>query len=158
MRFANNNNNGRSQGCCCAPDAIDHDTDVSATSTVLLRKPQATSGHGEQHELHVAKSTARISAIFYLVCLFCLCLTHPGGILYSLLLLYFVAEVTAPVTGPAYVLQRAQRFRAVSCGSTAPVTVPAYVLQRFQRSRVNRHVKLNECVGTEYFFENAYCA
>ena len=35
----------------------------------------------------------------------------------SLLLVYFVAEVTAPLT------------------------VPAYVLQRFQRSRLNRHVK-----------------
>ena len=42
----------------------------------------------------------------------------------SLLLVYFVAEVTAPLTVPAYVLQRVQRFRAVSCGSTAPLTVP----------------------------------
>ena len=58
MRFANNNNNGVSQGCVRAPDATDHDTDVSAKSTAPLPQPSATSGHGELHELHVAKSTA----------------------------------------------------------------------------------------------------
>ena len=36
----------------------DHATDVSATSTAPLPQPSATSGHGELHELHVAKYTA----------------------------------------------------------------------------------------------------
>ena len=34
----------------------------------------------------------------------------------------FCGGSTAPLTGPAYVIQRLQRFRAVSCGSTAPLT------------------------------------
>jgi len=38
--------------------ATDHATDVSAKSTAPLPQPSATSGHGELHELHVAKSTA----------------------------------------------------------------------------------------------------
>ena len=64
------------------------------------------------HELHVAKSTAGHKQK-----------GSHGNIApgcsgsSSLLLVYFVAEVTAPLT------------------------VPAYVLQRFQRPRLNRYVK-----------------
>ena len=68
---------------------LDHATDVSAKSTAPLPQPSATSGHGELHELlHVAKSTAGHKQKG----------NHgnhaPGSS--SLLLVYFVAEVTAP--------------------------------------------------------------
>ena len=82
---------------------LDHATDVSAKSTAPLPQPSATNGHGELHELHVAKSTAGHKQKG----------SHgniaPGSS--SLLLVYFVAEVTAPLTVPAYVLQRFQRSR-----------------------------------------------
>ena len=80
--------------------ATDHATDVSAESTAPLPQPSATGGHGELHELHVAKSTAGHKQKGNHG-------NHAQGSS-SLLLVYFV-------TGPAYVLQRLQRSRAVSC-------------------------------------------
>jgi len=89
MRFDNNNNNGGSQGCVCAPDATDHATDVSAKSTAPLPQPSA-SGHGELHELHVAKSTAENNQKGNQATM-----ATMLGRSSSLLLVYFVVEYSA---------------------------------------------------------------
>jgi len=110
MCFANNNNGG-SQGCVRAPDATDHATDVSARSTAPLPQPSATSGHGELHELHVAKSTAENNQKGNHG-------NHAQGVFFAAFGVFCGVSI-APLTGPAYVLQR---------------------LQRVERSRVDGHV------------------
>ena len=106
MRFTNNDNsNGGSQGYVRAPDATDHDTDVSATSTAP--RPQPSVDMENYMNYMLLNPPRRIN--------------RKATMLeesYSLLLVYFVAEVQLPLTGPAYVLQRVQRFRVFSCGRT----------------------------------------
>ena len=107
MRFANNNNNnnGGSQGCVRAPDATDHDA-------AALPQPSATSGHGELHELLVAKSTTENNQKG----------NHGNhaGRSCSLLLVYFVAEVQRH-------LQARHMYYSASSGSSALVRTDTFL-------------------------------
>jgi len=72
----------------CSRRSTDHATDLSAKSTAPLPPPSATSGHGEQHELHVAKSTTENKQKGNQATM-----ATMLGRSYLLLLGYFVAEV-----------------------------------------------------------------
>ena len=75
-------------------------------STAPLPQPSATSGHGELHELHVAKSTAENKQKGNQA-------TMLGGS-YSLLLVYFVVELQRH-------LQARHMYYSVSSGSSSLV-------------------------------------
>ena len=103
---------GQTAPCVRPIRSISASCPISAKSTAHLPQPSATSGHGELHELHVAKSTAENKQKGNQATM------HGGSS--SLLLVYFVAEVQRH-------LQARHMYYSVSCGSSGLVWTDTFL-------------------------------